>query len=343
MSEWLEKAQFINEHLPISIMLDLLNIKNDGESVLDTCPICGDKITMDRGQLVSHSQIKNSNKPLCAKTLEKIEMAKDPIGLLQHLNVNFSIDKLLALTARMYQAGDSATTIIRKKKDYTKTLYLDLTTMGITIQKKNYQYFSDRGISKETVDNLPLGGTNSIPMVYFTREGKIFGGNRPAIKREFYGGSKVPFNGDRLFEEHEYLFITEGWADAATIEELGGKAIAINGIGSASIVANEIRLIDHQETTYIALFDCDKNQSGQRAEKSFVKGLIENGARVITADLENFVNSSTDLTRILNGSNKIDLNDILQYDRAVAIEFLQGIVEKSKEKLRETRRKVNGF
>lgn len=323
-----EKRMFVNANIPIGIILDLLEISHDGENLTDYCPICGEKVSYNN--YTSHAKITpDTNRVLCSKTVEKRDMTKDITGLIESIKIHYILDDLVVLANEFIRAGDGAYKKERKKRDYSISIYEDKTVLpGRIMLKNHYDYFSNRGISVETVDSLPLGGTMSSPRVYFTRGDLVYGGSYPDKKREFTGGAKVPFNGDRLFENHEFLFITEGWADAATIEELGGKAMAINGVGSVESVFHEILLHNNKETTYIILMDADK--PGIIAEDFLAASLAKQSFPLIRGDLTGYKE-----TLGLKGK---DLNDFLLEDRSKAIKILQSIVKK--DKLSEARKKL---
>lgn len=205
--------------------------------------------------------------------------------------------------------------------------YDSLFPLTLEYEKSFHKYFKERGFSPETVEALPLGIYNGEPVAAFTRDGKVYGANRVQLKQTVSGSRVIPFNGDRLFEGHDLLFVTEGWADAVSLEELGCKAVSVNGIGNTDKFINEVKLLEknkeNSNTTYIILYDNDITSPvnrGKIEEERFVEEMVLTGIKVIGADIGNFINS-----RELTKDNKPlkDFNDLLVFDRKISIEFLK--------------------
>ena len=230
------------------------------------------------------------------------------------------------------------------------SIYKDIFPLTLDILKEPHPYFEERGLSPSTIERLPLGTLNGEPVAYFGREDQVYGVNRVAVKKTLKHSKVLPFNGDRLFEQHEFLFITEGWADAASIEELGARAVSINGIGNTKRMVKEIGLINNKETIYIILYDNDITKStnkGKIHEDFFVEELMDKKIKTIGADIGDFINSSNLVNTY--GEPLKDFNDLLLYNRALAIEFLREVVAREldnntkADKLIKKKREAEGF
>ena len=101
-------------------------------------------------------------------------------------------------------------------------------------------------------------------------------------------GSPGIFNADAIYQASEAVFIVEGWADAASIEECGGHAAALNSTSNGGAL---LRLLNGKpaECSFIVSFDNDKApqtaaQTNKEAE-NLVHDLTEAGYKAIRYNL----------------------------------------------------------
>lgn len=157
-----------------------------------------------------------------------------------------------------------------KNKDYTNMFEKAHKAVGQT------DYFKNRGFSQEIIDKYKLGYAP-----YF------LGGNYPyiiPITKYFYisrtgiedlhpktintKNQDVPIlNEDLLYEDGE-VFVCEGWADCLSIDQLGGKAVSINGTSHAK---NIIDIQGKIKAKLIILGDND--EAGDNYREDMRKGL----------------------------------------------------------------------
>ncbi len=167
-------------------------------------------------------------------------------------------------------------------------------------------YLYGRGISREVsarhrVGFDPKNGTVIIPVsssFYIARglEGKNF--FNPKGARTNIGGA------DRLSQTADPVFIVEGMIDAMSIEQAGGKAIALNSTTNAPKLLDAIKAREKCPTLILAL---DNDDAGRSATQGLADALQGRGLSFLQADLY--------------GNHK-DANERLQNDA----EGLQGAV-----------------
>lgn len=225
---------------------------------------------------------------------------------------------------------------------------------ALLCNEKALKHFTDRGISRETIERYKLGysteGHNAIlkdyPQLqtksriqdlykyvfpYFSSNGRVsyftteitdrdklkegnnseYNGKYRLINKGDEKAEHLPaqlFNERYLYEDSkEPVFICEGIFDALSIEEAGGRAIALNGVGQNRLI--DI-LCDNKKTAFIYLF-VDADDAGQQAAERIKKGLQGLGIAH---------------SCIKNDTGK-DANDALIADREGFIERIQGYIQ----------------
>lgn len=143
---------------------------------------------------------------------------------------------------------------------------------------KDYHYFEDRGFSEETIERFRLG--------YALNEYGYVNAIIPTCKHhyiirgiegDFKGNEGSPrlFNPDALRNaENAPVFVCEGWADALSVEEVGGYAVAIN---STENVHKFLTYLDANPSNCPFLLAMDNDDAGTRATDQLMDELEKRG------------------------------------------------------------------
>lgn len=216
------------------------------------------------------------------------------------------------------------------------------------------KHFTDRGISLETIKRYKIGyseqGHNALlkdypqlqtkskiqdlyryVLPYIDSKGKVSYFTTEITDRDkidgYNGKYRLINKGDpvilpaQLFNERylyedskEPVFICEGVFDALSIEEAGGRAIALNGVGQSRL----FKICDEHRPAYVYLF-VDADDAGQQAAERLKKGMSERGITY---------------SYITSKAGK-DANDYLIADRGAFIEKIQGFITAAKNRLEQ--------
>jgi len=157
-------------------------------------------------------------------------------------------------------------------------------------------YFTKRGLSDDIIKKYKLGyneGDEQYPYIIPVTKSFYFGRciyPDEKMKTKNPSGSTVEIlNKHHLFREG-IVFVVEGWADALSIEQLGFKAISLNGAG------NHNKVIRHKEDIVAKLVIIgDDNEAGHELNEKLSAGLVT----------EYCINTLP---------NKYDANDMLRKD-----------------------------
>lgn len=112
------------------------------------------------------------------------------------------------------------------------------------------------------------------------------------------------FNETCIAYSNSFIFVCEGVYDALSIEQAGGRAIAITGTGGNSRIL-ELENRPNTDNAYIIALDSDP--AGQRAAQGLKQALIKAGRTCIIAPIE--------------GAK--DANELLQRDPAALAQYVQ--------------------
>ena len=103
-------------------------------------------------------------------------------------------------------------------------------------------YFTQRGLSAETVDRFHLGYDSAADCVVLPCDNNHFVRRSVGEKRYLNEkGQPSPLFQSALLAGEEPVFLVEGTFDALSCEELGFRAVAMNGAGNREKVANILR------------------------------------------------------------------------------------------------------
>lgn len=149
---------------------------------------------------------------------------------------------------------------------------------------KGIQYLINRGISLDTINKYKItygdiknnNGKKYHNVLIFplSENNRIVSFSSRTIGQDnrYYNntGTMYMFNGDYLKESNQILFLTEGIIDALSIEEMGYKAIALNGVGRVKALIEEIKK-QGKNNHYVSAMDNDK--AGKNATTELKKAL----------------------------------------------------------------------
>lgn len=130
---------------------------------------------------------------------------------------------------------------------------------------------------------------------YVARNTDISADKSQRIRKRGDGGL---FNTDALYESSQPVFVVEGEIDAMSIEEVGGRAVALGSTANVNRLAALVKRIPSPPTLLIAL---DADAAGVRAAQELAAALSDSNARLQSVDI--------------NCGCK-DANDALRADRA---------------------------
>ena len=173
-------------------------------------------------------------------------------------------------------------------------------------------YFETRGISKAIINKFKLGTINAATLANYTDSLKLSSGLRvgdvtipyldeqgniiyfivratnvePNTKSQYpkfkkpqteYAGAEPVYNYPALFQKENPVFICEGQIDALSIEEVGGKAIALNGTG-----ADKLQPYIERVQCPCLVLALDNDKAGQEATEKLKELLISYSIKHVT-------------------------------------------------------------
>ena len=198
-------------------------------------------------------------------------------------------------------------------------------------------YLNGRGISKETAYNCfigydPQADPASVPGA-MGNEYRPHPCKRiiaPTTKKHYIGRSIQPdtagkyvkmnptgaspgiFNKSRLAADVPEVFVTEGFFDALSVEEVGAAAVALNSTSNTEILLKAIR----EKPTGATLVLClDNDEHGEKAITKLQESLRELGAHYICANI---------------AGNYNDPNEALQKDKEAFIKAVKEAQEQAR-------------
>ncbi len=254
-------------------------------------------------------------------TIDETAQAYEPVTIVSHAVPDQVLDTGLDLTEEVAAAREAL-------KQYPQAL----------------EYLKSRGISQETIDKCQIGFSPAGYNAFFKKHPELQTKSR---KEAFYtytfpyfDASGVPvyalfeiytrmqideYNGKYrkitgvptpLFNERyirsdketpPVVFVTEGIYDALSIEEVGGQAIALQGVGQTRFLA--LCKNYSPETTFVLCLDNDN--AGEKGIERISNGLTELGIDFIVHKAE----------------NEKDVNEQLISDRKSLEQMVSSIVE----------------
>ena len=159
----------------------------------------------------------------------------------------------------------------------------------ITSAQKNVKetdYYSSRGISKGIIVKYGLG-YDPIKKVVIIPIGTAHYIQRSTTEKHYYNLKDAEaqiLNTHYLQEatEDDVVFIVEGAFDALSIEEVGGKAIALNGVSNDRKFINYCKEYKPKATLVLSL---DNDEAGYKATKELTKELKQLNTPLLEANI----------------------------------------------------------
>lgn len=181
-------------------------------------------------------------------------------------------------------------------------------------QQQHYTYF------------IPIMDEKGVPVNFIARMNED--GTPDAFNNKVMNmrGVQARFLNEHYLTNHDHadnmktIFVVEGWADALSIEEVGGNAIALN---STSNVARFLRIVaenrkSFETTTFVAAGDYDK--SGIEMNDNLCNGIPN--LKLPGLNLLGLKNMAFSLAGFYN-----DPNDHITHDRAAFSKQVNGVME----------------
>lgn len=205
---------------------------------------------------------------------------------------------------------------VQKEEDYTEYLHKCHKNVSRT------DYFSKRGLSKNTIDRFSLGydADKNLITIPYNPDCKGYvhrvlwdsdykyckHGNEMFNTQALYSYHTV----DGLFNNSGYVFIVEGQIDALSFEEIGLEAVGLGGVNEVTKLVEQLKKCPSNKTLILAL---DNDKAGNRATGKLIEELAE-------SELEEKYIVKSDLY----GKHK-DANEFLVSDRMGFMEEMKRI------------------
>lgn len=285
-----------------------------------TCPFC-DSGNKEHNTAAFHIDGTRYNCFACSKHGDIFDLVAHmenlPSDWKKHYNRTLKI-------MRPHLDGNEPNKTTKSKEEYISkfTVPVDYTEYLHKCHKNVAQtnYFSNRGLSRETIDKFKVGydPEKNLVTIPYNPDCKgyvdrvLWDGNS-----KYYKHGNELFNVDALYEVginawlsggSDYVFVTEGQIDAMSFEEIGLSAVGLGGVNEVSKLAQKLKDKPSDKVLVIAL---DNDKAGRRATGKFIEELAE-----AELDQKYIVNSD------MYGRYK-DANEFLVVDR-------EGFIEKMK-------------
>lgn len=166
----------------------------------------------------------------------------------------------------------------QEEVDYTD--YIKRTTENLKRSPEALQYLLERGFSKKVINNFILGYDSAFK---HPKNKKMHPSKRIIISDNPYSftaraidgnpikyfkvGKSMFFN-EKVLNQLEPVFITEGEFDALSIIEVGGIAMAIGSTSNVSKLIKKLKTLKIKSSCLVVLFDND--ETGEKAAEELV-------------------------------------------------------------------------
>ena len=176
-------------------------------------------------------------------------------------------------------------------EDYTEYLHKCHENVAKT------DYFSNRGLSKKTVDRFNLGYDPEKNLVTIPYNPDCKGYVDRVLwdsNSKYYKHGNELFNVDTLYTYHTsddiffnigYVFVTEGQFDAMSFMEIGLNAVGLGGTNEIMRLKKQLKEYSSNKILILAL---DNDKAGKRATGKFIEELAEDGINqryIVISDL----------------------------------------------------------
>ena len=195
-----------------------------------------------------------------AEKLHK-QLLNSPEGMKYFLDRGLSED-----TIKEFKLGYEPKGINEAFRDYPELQYKNI---GDSLEKAEcYQYFIPT-FDDEGVCTYILSRRNDALANQKIEEGKInyeVDNFRKLKTKNLTGVPTTIYNFDKAMK-NDYVFITEGWCDALSLETLGYTSVALNSVSGVGSFIRKIQDVkDYQSKYYIIALDKDKSGIDARAK-----------------------------------------------------------------------------
>lgn len=131
-------------------------------------------------------------------------------------------------------------------------------------------YLKGRGISEETSKAQGIGYDPEKKILIIPVSDSYYVSRTIEGKQYYNSPGSSAITNEHLLDQKDPVFIVEGAIDALSIQETGGKAIALN---STSNYTKLLEAIKHRENTPTLILSLDNDEAGERAATSLKNAL----------------------------------------------------------------------
>lgn len=232
---------------------------------------------------------------LLAKELHKSLSGRDFVEVMEEagrrLSISIEWDKGAGLKAPAHkvQAKRAAVEPVEAKQDFSA--YCEAMRAGVADERAR-KYLDGRGIYEASA-RLGVGFDSAWNYYHKGASPRIIvpfaGGvgylaralDNPEKGAKMIAGIRGLFNAEAL-KGGGVVFVCEGWADAASVEECGFHAVSLNGCNNYNVIAEAAAGFNG---VFAIAFDCDANGAGQKAAAKAKEELEKRGFLCMIADI----------------------------------------------------------
>ena len=273
------------------------------------CPICGNGSGNDGDGIILHKNDNTGTHFKCFKCNfygDVIDYIGEEYGLsnaadkfqkaYELYGIDTENDTIDSIKAREPKRKDVPMEQKEKKLDFS-TFVSDCIN-NLAKNEFAMKYLTDRGLTKETISKFNLGfyvdsfGTPRISIPY-NKGNSYFIGRRIDGKSEIKytkpkteeAGREPLWNGSILKDANHPVFVVEGTFCAMSIDQAGGKAVALNTTGEPNSFKREFESLKKFNGVFVVCLDNDLNNAGQEGQKKLINYLKKHGAKYLEYNL----------------------------------------------------------
>jgi len=235
---------------------------------------------------------------LLAKELHKSLSGRDFVEVMEEAGRRLGIsieweDKGAGLKAPAHkvQAKKAAVEPVEEKQDFSA--YCEAMRAGLADERAR-EYLEGRcifdasarlGVGFDSEWKNPKGGKVASPRMIIPFAGGVGylarALDNPERGAKQNAGEVGLFNAEAL-KGGGVVFLCEGWADAASVEQCGFHAVSLNGCNNYNVIAEAAAGFNG---VFVIAFDCDANGAGQKAAARAKEELEKRGFLCMIADI----------------------------------------------------------
>ena len=285
------------------------------------CPICGNGSGNDGDGILLHKNDNTGTHFKCFKCnfygdvidyIGEEYGITDPSGKFEKAyeiyGIDIENDTIETVRIREKKINHNQAVQKEKKMDYSE--FLNECINHLQCNEKAMKYLEDRGLTKETISKFHLGffmdsyGVPRVVSPYNTKK-TYYIGRRIDDKNEIKylkpkteeAGLEPLWNGEILKKAREPIFIVESIFCGMSIDQAGGKAVALNTTGEPNSFKREFESLKEFNGVFVVCLDKDLNNAGQEGQKKLVRYLKEHDAKYIEYDLSEECKDPNDLLK----------------------------------------------